>query len=48
MRDELEVTAGDGSGVSVAGNPVENEAVLQQANNYFAQLEDAAEFAASC
>jgi len=44
VRDELEVTAGDGGGISVVGNPVEKvRAALQQANNYFAELEDAAE-----
>ena len=39
VRDELEVTAGDGGGISVVGNPVEKvRAALQQANNYFANL----------
>ncbi len=43
VRDELEFTAGDGGGSTTAGNPVEKvRAVLQQSNNYFSQLEEAA------
>lgn len=43
VRDELEATAGDGGGVQMS-NPVEKvRATLQQANNYFPGLEDAAD-----
>ncbi len=43
VRDELEFTAGDGGGSTTAGNPVEKvRAVLQQSNNYFSRLEEAA------
>jgi predicted transcriptional regulator/transcriptional regulator with XRE-family HTH domain len=45
VRDELELTAGDsGGGIKAVGNPVEKvRAILQQSNNYFPQLEEAAE-----
>jgi len=43
VRDELEATAGDGGGMQMS-NPVEKvRASLQQANNYFPGLEDAAD-----
>lgn len=44
VRDELEVNAGDGGGSKQMSNPVEKvRAILQQANNHFPQLEEAAE-----
>ena len=44
VRDELEMTSGDGRDVGSFNSPVEQvRAVLQEANNYFPDLEAAAE-----
>ena len=50
VRDELEATSGDGRRGSQINNPIEMvRDVLQQANNYFADIEAAADaFVAAC